>query len=160
MVMDGAKSQVEGEFRRKMCDAVCHIKQTDPHIQSSNMGEGRVLELKRGVGSQMLRSACPNQLWDDGLEGQVPESKVKGETVDIATITEYDWYEWVKFLNTAAKFPVSKIQLGIYLGATIDIGPGMARKILKNNGQVIYMTSVRSLTPHEMKSPSERKEHE
>jgi hypothetical protein len=28
MVMDGAKVQVEGEFRRKLCDDVCHIKQT------------------------------------------------------------------------------------------------------------------------------------
>jgi hypothetical protein len=51
----------------------------------------------------MLCSGCPKRLWDDciireayvsshtsldifGLEGQVPESKVKGETVDISTI--------------------------------------------------------------------------
>jgi hypothetical protein len=67
------------------------------------MGEGGVRVLKRGVGRQMLRSGCPKGLWDDcivreadmkaytsldifGLEGQVPESKVKGETVDISTI--------------------------------------------------------------------------
>jgi hypothetical protein len=31
MVMDGAKAQVEGEFRRKVCDAGCHIKQIEPH---------------------------------------------------------------------------------------------------------------------------------
>jgi hypothetical protein len=42
MVMDGAKTQVEGEFRRKLRDAGCHIKQTEPHTQSSNMGEGGV----------------------------------------------------------------------------------------------------------------------
>jgi hypothetical protein len=70
------------------------------------MGEGGVCELKRGVGRQMLRSGCPKRLWDDciireahvrphtsldifGLEGQVPESKVKGETVNISTIAEY-----------------------------------------------------------------------
>jgi hypothetical protein len=39
MVMDGAKAQVEGGFRRKLRDAGCHIKQTEPHTQSSNMGE-------------------------------------------------------------------------------------------------------------------------
>jgi hypothetical protein len=49
MVMDGAKAQVEGEFRRKLCDAGCHIKQTEPHTQSSNMGEGAVREFKKGV---------------------------------------------------------------------------------------------------------------
>jgi hypothetical protein len=28
-----------------------------------------------------------------GLDGQVPERKVKGETVDISTMSDYDWYE-------------------------------------------------------------------
>jgi hypothetical protein len=53
--------------------------------------------------------------------------------VDISTIEEYDRYEWVKIRDTAAKLPVSKIQLGRELGAAIDIGPTMARKILNNN---------------------------
>jgi hypothetical protein len=148
MVMDGYKTQVEGEFRMKLYDAGCHIKQTEPHMQSSNMGEGGVCELKRGVGRQMLRSACPKKLWDDciirvayvrshtsidifGLEGQVPQSKVKGENVDISTIAEYAWYERVKLRDTATKLPVSMIQLGRDLGAAIDIGPSMARKIMK-----------------------------
>jgi hypothetical protein len=59
MFMDGAKAQTEGQFRRKMRDAGCYIKQNEPHTQSSNMGEGGVRELKRGVGWQMLRSGCP-----------------------------------------------------------------------------------------------------
>jgi hypothetical protein len=66
-----------------------------------------------------------------GLEGQVPESKVKGDKVDISTISEYSWYEWVKFRHTVTKSPVSKIQLGRELGA--DIGATMAHKILEKN---------------------------
>jgi hypothetical protein len=94
MVIDGAKSQVEGGFRSKLCDAGCHIKQTEPHTQSSNMGEGAVRELKKGVGRQILRYGCSKRFWDDciireayvrshtsldiyGLQGQVPESKIK-----------------------------------------------------------------------------------
>jgi hypothetical protein len=80
-----------------------------------------------------------------GLEGQVPESNIKGKTVDISTIAEYDWYEWVNFRDTAAKFPVSKIQLGRDLGAAIDIGPAMTRKMLKKNGRFMYRSSVRPL---------------
>jgi hypothetical protein len=177
MVMDGAKAQTESHFRRKLCGAGCHIKQTEPHTQSSNMGEGGVRELKRGVGRQMLRYGYPKLLWDDciiretyvkshtsldifGLEGQVPESIVKGETVDISTITEHAWYEWVKFRDTAAKFPVSKIQLGRDFGAVTDIGPAMARNILKKNGSVMYRISVRPLIPNEIQSPTEKKEHE
>jgi hypothetical protein len=125
----------------------------------------------------MLRSGCPNGFWDDciikeayisshtsldifGLEGQVPESKVKGKTVCIYTIAEYAWYEWVKFRDTAAKFPVSKIQLGIDLGAAIDIGPAMACKILKKNGSMMYRTLVRPITPDESQYPTEKKESE
>jgi hypothetical protein len=139
------------------------------------MGKGDVRELKKGVGQQMLRSGCPKRFWDDciireayvrshtsldifGLKGQVPENKVKGETVDISTIAEYDWYEWVKFRDTSAKFPMSKIQLGRDLGAAIDIGPAMMRKILKKNGSVMYRSSVRPLTQDEIQSPTEKKE--
>jgi hypothetical protein len=155
MVMDGSKAHVEGEFRRKLCDAGCHIKQTEAHTQSSSMGEGGVRELKKGVGQQMLLSGFNKRFWDDciireayvrshtsldifGLEGQLPERKIKGETVDISTIAEYAWYEWVKLRDTAAEFPVSKIQLGRDLGAAIDIGHAMTRKILKQNGSVMY----------------------
>jgi hypothetical protein len=80
--------------------------------------------------------------------------------VDISTIAEYAWYEWVKLHDTADKFPVSNIQLGRDLGATIDLEPAMARKILKKNGSVMYRTSVRSLTPDEIQSPTEKKERE
>jgi hypothetical protein len=52
-----------------------------------------------------------------GLEGQLPESILKGETTDISTIDEYGWNEWVKYRDTAASFPVSKIQFGRDLGA-------------------------------------------
>jgi hypothetical protein len=65
MFMDGSKAQVEGDFRRKLRDAGCHIKHTEPHAQSSNMGEGAVRELKKGVGRQMMRSGCPKRFCDD-----------------------------------------------------------------------------------------------
>jgi hypothetical protein len=71
-----------------------------------------------------------------GLEGKVPEIKVKDETVNISTIAECAWYEWLKFCDTAATFPVSKIQLGRDLGVAIDIGPAIAGKILRRNGSV------------------------
>jgi hypothetical protein len=177
MVMDGAKAQVEGGFRRKLRDAGCHINQTEPHTQSSNMGEGAVRELKKGVGRQILRSGGPKRCWDDciireayvrshtsldiyGLEGQVPERKIKVETVDISNIAEYAWYEWIKLRDTEAKFPVSKIQLGRDLVAAIDIGPAMTRKIMKQNGSGMYRSSSRSLTQDEIQSPTEQKERQ
>jgi hypothetical protein len=55
---------------------------------------------------------------------------------------------------------VSKIQLGRDLGAAIDIGPAMRCKILKQNGSIIYRSSVRTLTQYEIQSPTEQKERE
>jgi hypothetical protein len=49
MVMDESKAQTERQFRRKLHDAGFHIKQTEPHTQSSNMGDGVLRELKRGI---------------------------------------------------------------------------------------------------------------
>jgi hypothetical protein len=42
--MYGATAQTEGGFRRELCDGGCHIKQTEPHTQSSKMGEVGVSE--------------------------------------------------------------------------------------------------------------------
>jgi hypothetical protein len=173
MVMDGTKAQVEGEFRRNMCDAGCHIKQTEPYTASSNMSEGGVRELKKGVGRQILHSGSPKRFGGDclareadvrshtalvicELEGQVPEIRVKGGPVDISTIAGYAWYEWIKFCDTSSSFPVSKVQLGRYLGAVIDIGPAMARNTMKSNGELMYQTYVRSLTREEIASPVEK----
>jgi hypothetical protein len=55
---------------------------------------------------------------------------------------------------------VSKIQLGRDLGAAIDIGPAMMRKILKHNESVMYRSSVIPLTQDEIQSPTEKKERE
>jgi hypothetical protein len=66
----------------------------------------------------------------------------------------------VKFRDTAAKFPVSNIQLGRDVGAAIDIVPAMTREILKQNGGVMYISSVRPLTQDEIQSPTEKKERE
>ncbi|KAG7369935.1 hypothetical protein IV203_027685 [Nitzschia inconspicua] len=47
MVMDGAKEQVQGEFRRKLKDAGCHVHVTEPHTPWSDRAELAIRELKR-----------------------------------------------------------------------------------------------------------------
>jgi hypothetical protein len=46
-VMDDTKAQVEGEFRRKLRDDGCNIKQSEPYNASSNMGEGGMRDLNK-----------------------------------------------------------------------------------------------------------------
>jgi hypothetical protein len=163
MVMDGYNAHIQGDFRRKLREAGCHIKQTEPHTPKSNAAEGSIRELKRGVGREMVRYGAPKRLWYDclaieayvrsstaldifSLELQVPDTTVKGQTSDISPLAEYAWYEWVKFRDTGQNFPDSKEWLGRDLGPAIDIGPAMSSKVLKINGEVMFRVSVRGLT--------------
>ena len=70
MVMDGAKEQTLGDFRRKCRKASCHIKQTEPHSSWINMAENGVQELKKASARQMLKMHSPKRLWDNCLELQ------------------------------------------------------------------------------------------
>jgi hypothetical protein len=46
MVMDGVNAHIQGGFRRKLREAGCHIKQTEPHTPKSNAAERSNRELK------------------------------------------------------------------------------------------------------------------
>jgi len=95
-----------------------------------------------------------------GLAGQVPETMVSGETANISSIAEFKWYEWVMFRDTSISFPDSKMVLGRDLGPALDIGPAMTRKVIKRNGEIVFQSTVRSLTPDEMADPVRAKERE
>ena len=63
---------------------------------------------------------------------------MSGETSDISQFCELEWYEWVKFRDTAMQFPEDDLVLGRYLGPSIDVGPALTAKILKSNGEVVH----------------------
>ena len=54
-----------------------------------------------------------------------------------------------------AKYPESKEQLSCWLGPAIDIGPAMMAKILKSNGQVLYVSTYCGLTDDEYRDNAE-----
>jgi hypothetical protein len=81
----------------------------------------------------------------------VPQTILKGEMAGISAIALFCWYDWVMFWDTSIKFPDDNMVLGRNLGRAIDIRPTMARKILKENGQTVIRSTVRSLMPDELK---------
>ena len=172
-IVDGSKEQVEGDFRRKCKEASCQLKQTEPYSPWQNAAEGGIREVKKGAGRKMIKQRSPKKLWDDCLElegyirsntahdifmldGEVPETIMSGETSDISQFCEFEWYEWVYFRDAAVSFPEDKLVLGRYLGPSIDIGPALTAKILKQNGQVVHRSTYRGLTPEELASPTEQ----
>jgi hypothetical protein len=177
IIVDGSKEQTKGVFQKKMREADCWMKQTEPYSPWQNAAEGVILHLKQGAGRKMVKTQTPKKLWDDCLEmesmirsntahdiyelgGEVPETIMSGETSDISQLCELGWYEWCKFRDVAAPFPQDKMKLGRYLGPSVDIGPAMTAKVLKSNGQVIHTSTYRSLTPDEIAQSEEIKSRE
>jgi hypothetical protein len=59
-IMDNAKEQLLGEFRRKCREVGARVKQTEPHSPWSNAAKVAIRELKRGVGRQVVRLKAPS----------------------------------------------------------------------------------------------------
>ena len=172
MVMDNAKTQVLGQFKRKLREADCRIKRIEPHTPFSNAAEAAIRELKKRTARALTKSKCPKSLWDDCIEltalqrshtaldlwnlrGEVPQTIMTGQTADISQLFELEWYEWVKYYESATRFPEDKMSLGKYLGPSIDIGPAMTAKILKRNGNTTHVSTYRALTDEEIASDLE-----
>ena len=169
MVLDGSKEQTQADFRRKLREADCHLRQTEPYSPWMQGAEGAIRELKRGVSRKMISTGAPKALWDHCLElealirshtvngiyeagGQVPETIMTGGTADISHIGEYGWFDWVMFRDNLPTFPDDKMILGRYLGPATDIGSAMTAKILKANGQFVCRSTLRQLTQEELDS--------
>jgi len=170
MVTDDSKEQTKGEFRRKLKEADCHPRVTEPYSPWQQAAEGCIRELKRGSSRKMIKTGSPKCLWDHCLEleayvrsctsndiymtaGQVPETIMTGNTADISHIAEFGWYDWVMFRDNVPSFPDDKLILGRYLGPAIDTGSALTAKILKSNGVFVCRSTLRHLTDEELHSP-------
>ena len=177
LVMDGAKEETLGEFRRKAKEMDCRVKQTEPYSPWQNAAEGCIREVKRSSGRRMVKMKAPAKLWDHSLElhglirshtatnhfdlqGQVPETILSGQTADISPFVEFGFYDWIKWWDANSAYPEPKERLGRWLGPAIDVGPALTAKVLKSNGQVIYVSTYRALTDDELASPIEAKERD
>ena len=166
IIMDNAREQAMGTFRKKAREMGCHLRQTEPYSPWQNAAEGAIRELKRGAGRKMTSSRAPHKLWDHCLElegyirshtaldlyelqGQVPETILSGQTADISPFVECKWYDFIRWYDIKAQFPQPKERYGRWLGPSLDIGPAMTAKILKENGQVIHLSTYRPLNDAE-----------
>ena len=110
MVTDGSKEQTLGEFRRKLREADCHLRVTEPYSPWQQAAEGYIRELKRGVSHKMIKTGSPRVLWDHCIElealirsstsnnvymtnGKVPETIMTGSTANISHICKFAWYD-------------------------------------------------------------------
>ena len=169
MIMDGSNEQTKGDFARKLKEADCHRRQTEPYSPWMNAAEGCIRELKRGSSRKMLKTRSPKVLWDHCIElegfirsctvndiyetaGETPETIMTGQTADISHICEFGWYDWVMFRDNVATYPDDKLTLGRYLGPATDVGSALTAKILKSNGNFACRSTFRHLTDDELQN--------
>jgi hypothetical protein len=170
MIMDGSKEQTQGEFRKKIRDAGCIVHQTEPYTPWSDRAELAIRELKKKTRRAMMNSHCPKRLWDDcmelvadinshtvhenyGLDGQTPQAIITGNTPDISILAEFSWYQWVKWFDEKASFPMDQEVYGRYLGPSKAVGCLMTSKILSEKGNTLHRSTFRPLTREELDDP-------
>jgi hypothetical protein len=153
LICDGSKEQILGTFKQKCRDAGVNLHPTEPYSPWSDLAEGYIRELKKKSRRRMCAGKVPKRLWDDCLEyeadimshtahdtyelqGQVPQSVVTGQLVDISRLAEFAFYDWIYWYDNTASYPDEKKTLGRYLGPSRDYGSAMCAKILKKNGQI------------------------
>jgi hypothetical protein len=59
MVFDGSKEQCKGDIERKLHEADCRPRQTEPYSPWQQAAEGCIREMKCGVSHKMIRPAPP-----------------------------------------------------------------------------------------------------
>jgi hypothetical protein len=170
MVFDGSKEKCQENFKRKLCEADCHTRQTEPYSPWQQAAEGCIRELKRGVSQKMIKTGSPRVLWDHCIElealirsltsnniymtnGKVPETIMTGSTANISHICEFGWYDWVMLRDNVPMFPDVKLTLGRYLGPATNIGSTLIAKIFKLNGQTVCRSTLRHLNDKENHCP-------
>ena len=98
-----------GKFASKCCESDCCLVNTEPYSPWTMDEEGCIKQLKQGLSWKVIKSAIPKRLWDHcielkalihsktalyiyGLEVQVPETLITGQTDDISHLCKYEWF--------------------------------------------------------------------
>ena len=112
----------------------------------------------------MLATGAPEVLWDYCLEwcalvrshtalnvaeldGQVPTTKMTGDTSNISFIAEFGWYDWVLFVSPDyEKNRMGVKQLDCHLGPAANVGDAMCGTVITSKSTRLDRTSIITLT--------------
>ena len=118
---------------------------------------------KRNKGTEESFQQEAKSFWDDCLEleshirsntahgiykwdGEVLKIIMSGEMSHISKFCEFEWFKSIMFQDETALYPNDQFRLGRYLGPSIDIGPPLKAKIIKENDQVLHGSMYQAMT--------------
>ncbi|GAX25842.1 hypothetical protein FisN_6Hu120 [Fistulifera solaris] len=135
---------------------------TEPYSHWQNRAEDAIREVRQRWKLLQHRKSIPKRLWDYGLthiaeimcrtvragSDRTPYEIVTGDTPDISEYLDFDFYDWVWYLNN----PNDKedpLSLGRWLGVSHRVGSAMCYYVLTQKGIVLSRTSVQGVTVQE-----------
>lgn len=171
LISDGAKEEIAGFMGSIVTKHHIKVGRTEPFSQWQNRAEGEIRELKKGVARRQRLSGSPKRLWccltewvaairrhtawdNPALNGRTPAEIIQGDTPDISEWAQFDWYEYVWYIDPASKWPTEKRKLGRWIGVASDVGAAMTFWILPKSCKPIARSSVQSMTKDERDNPA------
>jgi len=179
MIPDNAGELTSKEFKRKCRKVQCKVHPIEPYTPNANLAESVIRELKRMFRHTMSSTGAPEVLWDYCMEwcalvrshtalnihelnGQVPATRMTGDTVDISFLAEFGFYDWVWFITPQGDArleetgtnsdSMSRKQLGRYLGPSINVGDAMCGSVFTHKATTLERTSIFPLSVEDLNS--------
>ena len=159
---DDAKELMHGKFKELCKEYHIPCTYTEPYSPWQNRAENAIRELKRHVRRKMSANRVPARLrdfcvkWSSDvrnktssnrfvLEGRTPYEAVLGHIPDISSLTTFNFYDPVWYIEQKEGFPNPKRRMGRWLGEAYDIGQAMCYWILPFSGVPIARSTVQPI---------------
>ena len=147
LVCDAAREQIWGEVRVLCNHSGTGLVYLKRGTHNANNAEQSIETLKQGTKSDLRTSNTPAIFWCYALErraeiidsiarenihcqGQTPETIMTRQPTDISHISEFKFYEWVKYKRENVQYPFSSWKLGRCLGPATNQGSGMCQYVM------------------------------
>lgn len=159
---DNAKELMQGRFKDLCKEYHILCSYTEPHSPWQNRAVNAIRELKRHVRRKMAANKVPHRLWDFCvkwssdvcnktssnrfvLDGRTPYEAVLGHTPDISSISTFNFYEPIWYLEQTEEFPKPRRMLGRWLGEAYNIGQALCYWLLPMSGTPIARSTVQQI---------------
>jgi hypothetical protein len=163
---DYAKEIKEGKFNKICQEYHIPVTTTEPYSPWQNRAEGAIREMKRHVRRKMHSRNVPQSLWDFcvkwscdvraksahksfDLDGRTPYEVVMGDTPDISSLMDYDFYEPIWYYDEISQFPEPKRKMAQWLAEAHNVGQAINYFILPQSGIPIVRSSMQPISQEE-----------
>ena len=168
LVTDGAKEENLGEWQETQKKFRIRQHTTEPYSQWQNRAEYDIGELKRMMSHHRRQTNCPKRLWcylgkwcaaikrltarQGTSDCRVPCELRLGDTPDISEYAQFDWYQYVWFIQPAGDYLEKKV-LARFVGVASNVGSLMTFWCLPGSCDIVARSSVTPLTVDELNTP-------